>query len=601
MMRSVILACLCSMIIIACNVQDGKLVVFSVVEVPSDSGKKVGIRGSQFPLSWDKTILLDEVDGKYTATILFPDEFSGEVEFKYVLVDDTENDITWEGIENRVVSVNTGKVELDDRWDRKTPIDLTTLDLLQPASLQQDYAVVENLVRNVIPGTYRYSSEEEIEKGLAVFKKALQSPISYKDMYVELNRLLALIKCDHTMAGGFNQGNIINSIIHDQADKIPFSFKWIDGKMIVVYDVSEAGMPRGTEIIEMGGLPIEKVFDTLYPFIPADGNQPQNRIRKMEVTGYDFRYNAFDILYGLLFPSVKGIQTIKYREPKSETIKNSEITLLTREDRTSKIYAQFPDFPTSKDEMWNIEFTEDNIAVMTINSYGLLGWKAMQLDYKAWLSEAFSMIKTNKTQGLILDIRENMGGNDEMKIELFSYLKDRPQVARKVGREGRTRYDVFPETLKPFISTWGDDPWYYDLREEADGEEEGYFVFKEDQVSQPTWKKDVYNGETVLLTSGKNTSLAFYTAQEFRLYKKGIIIGEETGGNMRGINGGQILFLTLPTSGIVINAPVMGAFSLKPSDDTGIIPDVKTELTVEDIVNRRDLTLEAGLAHLRGK
>lgn len=105
----------------------------------------------------------------------------------------------------------------------------------------------------------------------------------------------------------------------------------------------------------------------------------------------------------------------------------------------------------------------------------------------------------------------------------------------------------------------------------------------------------LFKGKVYLLTSPANTSLAFYTAYQFQKQSIGIIIGEETGGNLNDINGGQILFLRLPNSKIEIDFPVMGAFALGDQPNSGVIPDVVVRTTYEDIIQNRDPQLAAVL------
>lgn len=180
-----------------------------------------------------------------------------------------------------------------------------------------------------------------------------------------------------------------------------------------------------------------------------------------------------------------------------------------------------------------------------------------------------------------------------MAIELFSYLDVKEDVSRQRYREGRTRYLTFPESLKPFVQTWGENPWFFNM--EAEQNEEGYYVFPNDGDRFSKREKYVFDGEVYLLSSSANTSLAYYTTQNFRRHRLGTIIGTETGGNLRDINGGQILFLRLPNSGIEIDFPVMGGFSLDEYPNKGVSPDIEVDISLEDFMSNRDVVLEKTL------
>lgn len=71
-------------------------------------------------------------------------------------------------------------------------------------------------------------------------------------------------------------------------------------------------------------------------------------------------------------------------------------------------------------------------------------------------------------------------------------------------------------------------------------------------------------------------------------------MGEPTGGNLRGINGGAFFFLRLPKTGLEIDLPLIGQFpanSLPP--DRGLLPDVLVQPTVADLAARRDAVMKA--------
>ena len=89
--------------------------------------------------------------------------------------------------------------------------------------------------------------------------------------------------------------------------------------------------------------------------------------------------------------------------------------------------------------------------------------------------------------------------------------------------------------------------------------------------------------------------MAFYTAYRFKNQKIGKVIGQETGGNLNDINGGQIIFLTLPNSGIEIDFPVIGGFSTHNRPNTGVIPDIMFDYNIDDIVKQSDLEVKKTL------
>ncbi|MFK7813347.1 MAG: S41 family peptidase [Maribacter sp.] len=572
------------------NILGQSTVLFKLESLPLVENQKVGIRGNLPPLSWENSIPLIAEEGTFTVKLDFPNP-SNDLEFKFVLSQDNE-ETTWENIENRTLRLVKNEHQVSDNtWNREQIVDISTLKPISSKKLLDDYELISEMVLNVHPGTFRYNTTEEITVALKELKTKFGQPLSYQEAYLSISKLTAQLKCDHTKAGFNNQNKIINSIIHFQKDKVPFTFKWIDNEMVVTNNASQDTiLKRGTKIISINQVPVLEIRNKILPYIGADGATDKNRIYKSEVNGYDFRYNAFDIFYSLLYPLKSNQMELEVQQLNSPKIESIKVSSVSRETRILRLIERYPTFPKSRDDLWQFEIIANNVAKLTINSFGLNGWKAMTIDYKAFLSNAFDTLVTAEIEHLIIDIRENTGGSDEMANELFQYLA---KTNINFEREGRTRYITFPEKLRPFVKTWGDNPWYFNLSPKIKEPTDGYYIFK-DAYDQPKRKsaKKIFKGKTYLITSAANTSLAYYTAATFKLQNLGLLVGEETGGNLNDINGGQILFLKLPNSNIEIDFPVMGAFSSNPQPDKGITPDIHTSYTLKDFIENKDLEVE---------
>jgi len=89
-----------------------------------------------------------------------------------------------------------------------------------------------------------------------------------------------------------------------------------------------------------------------------------------------------------------------------------------------------------------------------------------------------------------------------------------------------------------------------------------------------------------------NSSATFFLAQILKEQKVATLVGQESGGNLMGTNGGQLFFLTLPHSQIEMDIPLIGYYPADEQPDQGIMPDVYVEPSVEDVVNGGDMELE---------
>ncbi|MEM6379331.1 MAG: S41 family peptidase [Bacteroidota bacterium] len=572
---------------------------FIVKDLPRNNQLKVGIRGSEAPLSWTTSKEMKPVDDHYEIELSFPTDIQ-EVEFKFVLFN-AKDEATWESNDNRFLRLKgQSKLTSSHQWDQEQLIELSALPLLQPEQLLEDYQLIEKMVLDIHPGTYRYNDKASIQANLAALKATFQQPLSYRQAYLAMSKLTASLQCNHTMVGIYNQKATINSLIHRQADKLPFSFTWIDDQMIVLENASNIeGLKRGARILSIDQRPVAEIQATLVPYMPADGATDHQRKAYLAVSGYDFTYYPFDVFYPLVFPVKNGQVEIEFQNFGDKEIQTASTPTLTREQRMAILQKRYSNFPNSNDDLWGFEITDDKIGILTLNSFTLYGYGKLSLDYKAYLADIFRQLKKEKIQQLIIDIRENSGGNDEIKYELFKYLSYNKN-APGFERVGKTRYLEFPEMLKPHIKTWGDNPWFYYLEPDQPNPVDGYYTFTENEKDPSSKKKkDAFTGEVYLMTSAVNVSLAFYLAADFKQKQIGKIYGAETGGNQRDINGGQILFLYLPNSGIEVEFPVMGGFTLAERPNRGIIPDVFTKPTQAGIANGIDDQLNHLLMEIR--
>ncbi|MEM0964387.1 MAG: hypothetical protein AAGK21_17805, partial [Bacteroidota bacterium] len=67
------------------------------------------------------------------------------------------------------------------------------------------------------------------------------------------------------------------------------------------------------------------------------------------------------------------------------------------------------------------------------------------------------------------------------------------------------------------------------------------------------------------------------------------------GGSLKGLNAGQMVFLTLPNTGIAVDVPLYGARPQEPGPDRGVIPDIVVPLDADAVVAGRDPEMEAAL------
>ncbi len=171
--------------------------------------------------------------------------------------------------------------------------------------------------------------------------------------------------------------------------------------------------------------------------------------------------------------------------------------------------------------------------------------------------------------GLILDVRQNGGGNSGTGWSMLGYLTDKTFLSS----QWRTR------DYRPTFRAWGrDQNWFGEASYEL----------------QPHATKH-YSKPVVVLAGPQTYSAAEDFCAVFDAMQRGKIIGEPTGGST-----GQPLILTLPGGG---SARICTKHDRYPDGTEfvglGIIPDLTVTTTADDIRDGRDPVLTAALDELR--
>lgn len=103
-----------------------------------------------------------------------------------------------------------------------------------------------------------------------------------------------------------------------------------------------------------------------------------------------------------------------------------------------------------------------------------------------------------------------------------------------------------------------------------------------------------------VLCDASNSSATFGFDQTCKDNRLATLVGQTTGGNRRGINGGAFFFLQLPASRLEVDLPLIASFPATPQPDAGIEPDIAVTTTARDIATGRDPQMLSATQYLLG-
>ncbi len=442
--------------------------------------------------------------------------------------------------------------------------------------LQQDFDLFRRSLEEGHPGIYRYTTRHEMDRIFSRANHAITRQLSLADFYRILAHVLAAIKCGHSelFPPRSSPAEIEKTIL-------PIDVRVIDGRLYILHDYDDnRDTLAGNEMLSVNGVPANRLLATILQAVPGDANGKSTRTYRI---GHD---RGFARMLDSMF-EIRSPFFIVYRN--SITLKTKEAQVLgLSEGRITRIVNSRQGSRPSPFASAHLEFLDGGkIAVLKIYGFGGMAGKPLTSLGK-FIDDAFRRIHDSRSNTLIIDVRDNDGGQHELGERLFSYLVDKPFLYYRDLILNARSFSFMPyadssESIQENVVTLGKDGKYH-------------------HTGQANWgtqlpREPHFNGKVIVLMNGGSFSATSEFLAMTRSLTKATLIGEESGGAFQGNNSGLKYDITLPNSKIVLRMPVVSycmAVQKAQPMDRGVLPDVMVHYSIAEMVSRTDK--EMGLA-----
>jgi hypothetical protein len=458
--------------------------------------------------------------------------------------------------------------------------------LLSSAAMRSDIGILSDAYASLHPGLYRHLTPAGFQRERRRLDRFAATPRTLGDFYLALSAFTASVRCGHSFPNPANQTPAVASALFGRPDRLPFAFTWLDRRMIVTGDLgSGQHLPIGSEIVAIDGVGARDMLTKMLPYARTDGSNDARKVADLGIAG-DAGQPTFDVLRALLFPASGSSARVAVRvDGKVATI---VCPLTTAAARDAALRHPSNGSPYG----WTFE-VRATVGILTMPTWAVFHDK---WDWQGFIDASLDTAIDRKLSGIVIDVRDNGGGLD-CGAAIVARLIDAPLADDSYSRH--VRYRKIPDRLALYLQTW--DRSFKDWGASAIGPDvAGFYTLtrpgdiSDTDTIQPKGRR--FAGKVAVLVGPKNASATFGFASLMQHHQLGTLIGEQTGGNRRGINGGAFFFVGLPASGIEVDLPLIAYWPGTPQPDAGVMPDIAVAARADDIRAGRDPALARAVA-----
>ncbi len=437
-------------------------------------------------------------------------------------------------------------------------------DMINKAFLQEDLTILKRNLETLHAGLYVYVSENELDQWFEKTSLALEDSMTSLEFFRAVAPLNSTIKNGHTKVHYPKFGNS-HRIFPLQIYKYKDTFH-VRGSFSAQYEPM-----IGQQIVSIDGIPMAKVFETLRPFVTRDGNNLS--LPNEELSSY------FGLEHSLFYGPKDRYEVVLKGEGKQEKVKVNSITL----------DGQIVQYYTSLENIEAVNATiNEGIGILKFPTFDTKQLK--KKDYKRQLNSFFSRLAKEKVKHLIVDIRDNGGGEPVPTQELISYLYNKEFVMYKEVYTIANKIKDKKYFKKQGVGWLNLMSWT-----RVKKEKEHYYTPRNDEGRDTyTSKKNAFQGQLYILTNGNSFSAAGEFASFMRHGTGAVFIGEEVGGNKFQATAGVSYTVILPHSQQKVSIPLV-VYKMNvnaENDGHGVKPDHRVRNTIEDELEGKDRVMD---------
>ena len=440
--------------------------------------------------------------------------------------------------------------------------------------LKSDLHMLMETLEAVHPSLYAYTSKSEIDSLRRDLEEHLTTPMARREFYFKIAPLVARIGDGHTSVRvPWEEYSHFRSREGGLAFPFNIAFDSLAGVTITRNYSNDSVVSVGDHILSING----RSADSLFAFFLHGFSGERMVFRQQNVAG-SLRLllwlNKVCAPYDLIVRQ-RGGQNRIARHIEGVTLQD----VLTSDSLFGMGSTILPDY--------RFERLQDSIGYIDFRSMSNLE------RFEKFLSVIFADIRAHPIRGLVVDLRNNGGGDSQLGSALLSFLTDSSyRMAERKEWKMSAQYKAYMRQMIPWWIRWFPFTWVSSDARHYFGAADGEIIVDSSLAEAPGENPLRYRGRTCILIGPGTFSSAMMLSDAIADYRIATLIGEETGGIPTAY--GEVYSFDLPNT--KLSTGVSSAFYVRAngnrSDRRGIMPDIEVHQTETDARSAKDTVLE---------
>lgn len=435
------------------------------------------------------------------------------------------------------------------------------------AELREDIACLHERLARYNPNLYLYTPKAALDHYFDSLSDGISAPMTDMEFYRYIGPMTSRIKDAHTSVF---PNESCEWWYGNQNYFLPLQVTCNNDRIVTDLCAShDRTIPDGSEILSINGKSATEILERMKPYAPRDGyNQSRVTWTLNNFFPYFFCYcvgdtNSFNIEY----------------KTRDGVTSSHTLPAIAVDSIWANAYRYYPVRYKAgrRDSTITLRFREDSsIAIMRIRSFAKHGMRSKSESFRKTIQRCFELINDAQVKNLVIDVRDNAGGNPEYARYVVSHLLSEEYVYISRFRTVERLHWNEAENEKRTRTHW----------------------YPYCGIGKFGPEKNVYTGKLYVLVDGGSTSTAGDFAACLDYYNRATFIGEESGAN-KTVSGGNVIGkdFELPNTKLRCRLSTIQGINKEEqyNDGHGVIPDYTVVPTPDDYMNFRNPMLEKAM------